>query len=48
MTIIGSFMILKHGNIGGFLDGYFFTILKHVNIESDHQVGIPGIINVCI
>ena len=35
-------MILKHGNIGGFLGGYFSTILKHVNIESDHNLAFLG------
>ena len=31
MILIGSFTILKHGNVTGFLSG-FFTILKHGNI----------------
>ena len=42
MILIGSFMILKHGNKWGFSGGYFFTILKHVNIGSDPKLAFLG------
>ena len=42
MILIGSFTILRHGNIAGFLSGFFFTILKHGNIGSDHEWAFLG------